>query len=220
MLPIDLTTERIELEDGSCAYPYLWNGEEILIRDDAKTVVKIYQLLNDNEVDENEKAVKVISLIFADPDDAFMCCDYEAQEFGKLINAITWDIFGIDTTGNRTQEALWDLTEDAPFIRASFRMAYDIDWDKVRDSMPWTEFVYLIAALPYETPLGMRIYYRNKENRPKKTKHNKEQLAEFDRLHRLFALKQPTKQKGSHDSADVANNAMNDFALALRNSKR
>ena len=73
----------------------------------------------------------------------------------------------------------------------------------------------------YETPLGLRIYYRNSDNRPKKTKHNKEQVAEFDKLHRLFALDQKhPKQKSSHDSAKAANNAMNDFAMALRNSKR
>ncbi len=220
MLPVDLTIERIRLEDGSRAYPYVWQGEEILIRDDARTVVRIYQLFSDTEIDEQDKAIKIINLIFLDPDDAFMCCDYDAQTFGKLISAVTWDIFGIDTTGKRTDTALWDLKEDAPFIRTSLRMAYGIDWDQICNAMSWTEFVYLIATLPYETPLGMRIYYRNKDNRPKRTKHNKEQITEFDRLHKLFALKQPTKQKGSHDSADVANNAMNDFALALRNSKR
>lgn len=221
MIPLDLTTKRTLLEDGSSAFAYRWHGEDILVRDNANTALKIFLLFNDEEMDENDKAVQIIGLMFADPDDAFMCCDYDGEEFGKLINAVTWDIFGIDNSGSRTSQALWDVCEDAAFIRTSLRMAYDIDWDEERDKIPWAEFVHLVAALPYETPLGLRIYYRNNDNRPKKTKHNKEQVVEFDKLHRLFALEQKhPKQKSSHDSAKAANNVMNDFAMALRNSKR
>lgn len=221
MIPLDLTTKRVLLDDGSSAYAYPWHDEEMLVRDNANTALKIFLLFSNEEMDENDKAVKIIGLIFVDPDEAFMCCDYDAAEFGKLINEVTWEIFGIDNTGKHTSQPLWDVTEDAAFIRTSLRMAYDIEWDKERDKIPWAEFVHLVAALPYNTPLGMRIYYRNTENRPKKTKHNKDQIAEFDRLHKLFALNQKApKQKGSHDSAEVANNAMDDFAMALRNSKR
>lgn len=218
MIATDLTANRIKLDNGSSAYPYKWKNEEILVRDNALIATKIFLLFRDQKMDQNEKAKKILSLMFVDPDDAFIACDLDSNAFAQLVNAVVWDVYGIDNAGRKTQEALWDIEEDAPYIRTSLRMAYDIDWDEERNQLSWSEFVYLIASLPYETPLGTRIYYRNKENRPKKTKHNKEQVAEFDRLHKLFALKKPT-QKGSHDSAEVANNKMNDFAMALGRQK-
>lgn len=215
MRPIDLTSKRVTLADGSSVLPYQWNGEEVLVCDNALVATKIFLMFRDQDMEQGEKAARIISLMFADPDDAFMACDYSPEEFGKLVNSVIWDVYGIDNTGRRTQEPMWDIEEDAAFIRASLRMAYDIDWDEQRERISWAELVYLIASLPYETPLGMRMYYRNKENRPKRTKHNKEQVAEFDRLHKLFALKKPTQNRGSHDSAEVANSKMNDFAMAL-----
>lgn len=219
MISIDLTSKRVKLDDGSYAYPYPWNGEEVLVYDNALVATRIFLLFRDQEIEENDKAIKIISLMFVDPDDAFSACGFSIEDFGKLVNSVVWDVYGIDNTGKRTQEPMWDLEEDAAYIRASLRMAYDIDWDESREKLSWSELVYLIASLPYETPLGMRMYYRNKENRPKQTKNNKEQLAEFDRLNKLFALKKPTQKKGSHDSAEAANNRMNDFAMALGRQK-
>jgi hypothetical protein len=35
MLPAALTAERVRLPDGTSATRYPWNGEEVLVRDDA-----------------------------------------------------------------------------------------------------------------------------------------------------------------------------------------
>ena len=52
----DLTSRRIRLEDGGSATPYQWNGEEVLVRDDAQTVLKCIALLQDEEKPEIGRA--------------------------------------------------------------------------------------------------------------------------------------------------------------------
>lgn len=220
MIHTDLTIDRKILSDGSSAFPYLFHGQEILIRDDAKTAIKIFNLFQDKEADENIKAIEIIESIFVDAQEAYIACDFDNTLFGELINSVIWEIYGIDNQGGNktTSEPLWDLDEDSALIRISLRMAYGVEWDEIREKIPWSEFIYMVSSLPHETPLGMRIYYRNINNKPKKTKYNKEQIDEFMRFHKLFALK--PKQTGSHDSAEVANTTMNDFALALCAKKK
>ena len=212
MIPAALSTRRVKLPDGSTAYPYPWNGETVAVVDNASNVLEIIALFGDDDMPEEIKAPKVISALFADADGAYCACDYDPEEFGRLIEAVMWDICGVDLGGHATDEPLWDIEEDAAAIRASLRMAYGIGWDEVRDAIPWAEFVALIAGLPPETPLGCAMHYRNKRNRPKPDKLNKLQVAEFDRLHDLFKLH---KREGSHDRIAASSNAMDDLALAL-----
>ena len=45
MIACDLTAERVGLPGGGSALPYRWNGEDVLVRDDAETVLKCIALL-------------------------------------------------------------------------------------------------------------------------------------------------------------------------------
>ncbi len=214
---ISLTSPRTKLADGTTALSFPWNGEHVLIRDDSLTALTIVELFADEDMSEYQKSEQIIPLLFVDPDEAFLACDYDSAEFGKLINAVVWQILGIDNTSDTPKQApLWDPEEDAALIRTSLRMAYGINWDLDCMSISWAEFVYLVWSLPRNTPMGARIYYRNPKNRPKRMKKNanKAEIDQFDKLHREFALK--NKTKGSHDTAKTSNAAMNDLALAVR----
>ncbi len=214
MIPLDLTTRREQLPDGSTAYPFEWRGETVLVRDGVDAALRVAALFADDGTDEESKAIEAVSTMFADPEDAVACCGYDVAEFGDLVDAVVWGVFGIDGTGGRASGAqLWDPVEDAAMIRVSLRMAYGIDWDEARASLPWGEFVHLVASLPPSTPLGRAIRYRDERTRPRPTKHNKEQVAEWDRLHRALAL----KGRGGAGAGDGAaeSRAMDDFALAL-----
>ena len=110
----DLTSKRVRLEDGGIATPYPWNGEEVLVRDDALTVLKCIALLQDEGIPEDEKAAEFIPAFFADAADAFLACDYDPREFGRLIESAVWDVCGIDLKGDKPHEdPLWDPVEDA-----------------------------------------------------------------------------------------------------------
>lgn len=214
MIPVSLDCRRVALPDGSSAHALDWNDETVLVDDSASNALGIYMAFRDGSAAEHEKATDIISMMFVDPDAAYLACDYSMEEFGRLIRHVSSEVFGIVADPGAAVPSgpdLFDLEQDAPAIRTSLRMAYGIDWDEVRDVISWGEFLALMASMPLETPMGARMHYRNPENRPKPGKHNKEQVREFDRLANLLAL----DEKGSHDDAEDANRAMNDVALSL-----
>lgn len=217
MITASLTAERLHLPDGSTAYPYEWNGETVEVRDSALIVLKILELYRDTERETNDKGQEIINLMFVDPQSAWLTCDYDPSQFAELIKAVDLDVYGLDLDGKHTEPPLWDIEQDAEVIRTSFRLAYDLDWDQTRNVISWAEMIALIGSLPYETPLGYRIYYRNAKNRPKRDKHNRKQVAEFDRLHQLYKL--TDKRKGSQDRITASQHAMDDLALAMRKGK-
>lgn len=213
MLSVSLESRRVELPDGRSCHALEWNGETVLVDDSATIGLDIYMLSRDDSVDGVERFARIVTMMFVDPDFAYMACDYSMEAFGELVGHVCREVFGIETDPARIpgEPDLFDLEQDAAAIRTSLRMAYGIDWDEARDVVSWGEFVTLVSMLPIDTPLGTRMYYRNPENRPKPGKHNREQVAEFDRLAKLLAL----EEKGSHDDAGDANRAMSDVALAL-----
>ena len=216
----DLTSRRVKLPDGGSATPYQWGDGEVLIRDDALTVLRCIKLLQAGEMGAEEKSEEFIPLFFADWGDAYTACDYDGEEFGRLITSAVWDVCGIDMSGDKPHEApLWDPDEDAALIRISFRAEYGIDWDEVRGQIGFSEFVALVGGCSTDTPLGRAIYYRNPKTRPKATKHNRKEVEQWERLHRAYAL--GTKRSRSSHGANEGNNAaMNDAFAALKRAAR
>lgn len=215
MAAISLTTRRIPLKNGASALSIDFNGEEVLINDTASNAVEIYLLFQDKDTPEEAKAAEIIKKLFVSPAEAYLACDYSIPTLGDLINMVMLEVFGIDTRKDSTPSSapeLFDIETDAAYIRSSLRMSYGIDWDAVRDSISWSEFLSLIWSLPYETPLGFRMFYRDPSNRPTPNKHNSEQVKEFDKYAALFSL---DNQQSSHDNAKDANSAMTDVALSL-----
>ena len=59
MLPAALTAERVRLPDGTSATRYPWNGEEVLVRDDALTIIRVIEVLTDEMQREDTSAVTI-----------------------------------------------------------------------------------------------------------------------------------------------------------------
>ena len=216
----DLTSLRVRLEEGGSATPYPWNGEEVLVRDDAQTILKCIALLQDDEKPEEDKAAEFIPMFFADVREAFLACDYDPREFGRLIESAVWDVCGIDLKGDKPhEEPLWDPVEDAAYIRISFRAEYGIDWDDVRDKIGFSEFIALVGGCSMDTPLGRAIYYRNPKTRPTPAKKNanKKEIEEWERLHRAYALGRRRSSHGTNEGNDAA---MRDAFAALKRAAR
>lgn len=220
MIATSLTSTRVPLDGGGSATPYEWEGETVLVRDDALAILECIELLQDDEMSEEEKARRFIPLFFANWEDAYAACDYEPKRFGRLIVDAVWDVCGVDLDGSRQHdEPLWDPVEDAAIIRTSFREAYGIDWDEVRGGIGFAEFVALVGGVPRDTPLGMAIHYRNPNTRPKPAKKNanKKEIEEWDRLHRALALGKSRSSRGAKEGSDAA---MRDAFAALKRTAR
>lgn len=220
MRACDLTSRRVRLPNGGTATPYPWNGEEVLVRDDALAVLGCIALLQDEGADAEANGAELVSALFADPQAAFLACDYDPREFGRLVESATWDVCGIDLAGDKPhEEPLWDPVEDAALIRISFRAEYGIEWDEARGEISFAEFVQLVGGCSTGTPLGRAIYYRNPRTRPKPAKRNanKREIEEWERLHRAYALKRGRSSRGADGRNDAA---MSDAFAALKRAAR
>lgn len=88
-------------------------------------------------------------------------------------------------------QRITDFDQDADYIRAAFRQAYNIDL--YRDKVHWIEFSALLGALPegskYTEVLGIRA-----RPMPKPTKYNAEERKWLADAKRRFALKMSEKE--------------------------
>lgn len=218
MIATDLTSRRVALPDGGTATPYEWGDAVVLVHDDALTVLRLIAALRDEDTPEDERGETVVRSLFADWADAYTACDYDPEEFSRLIVSAVWDVCGIDLKGGRThEEPLWDPEEDAAIIRTSFRMAYGLDWDRAREEISFSEFVELVGGCGTDTPLGRAIYYRDPRTRPRATKHNRKEIEEWERLHRALALGKSRSSRGAAEGTDAA---MADAFAALKRAAR
>ena len=111
MLPAALTAERVRLPDGTSATRYPWNGEDVLVRDDALTIIRVIEVLTDEGKSDDQRRDEFLALFFVDWTDAWCACDYDAAEFVRMRDAAVWDICGLDLAGNRPHETpLWQDT--------------------------------------------------------------------------------------------------------------
>ena len=84
MLPAALTAERVRLPDGTSATRYPWNGEEVLVRDDALTIIRVIEVLTDEGKSDDQRRDEFLALFFVDWADAWCACDYDAAEFVRM----------------------------------------------------------------------------------------------------------------------------------------
>lgn len=214
---LGLTCERVALEDGGTAVPYRWRGEDVLVRDDAATVLSLIEALGDDSLDDAGKQRRCLPLVFADWGEAWIACDFDRRALAELVQDAVWDVHGIDLRGDRRHdEPLWDPVEDAAAIRASLRAEYGIDWDAERARISFGEFVALVGGLSTSTPLGRAIYYRNPKTRPKPMRKNanRREIEEWERLHAALAL------KGRAGGRKGGDGAMSDAFAALKRVAR
>ena len=66
MLPAALTAERVRLPDGTSATRYPWNGEEVLVRDDALTIIRVIEVLTDEGKSDDQRRDEFLALFFVD----------------------------------------------------------------------------------------------------------------------------------------------------------
>lgn len=214
MKPVSLTSRRITLEGGGTALPYEWNGKIVPVADGSGNVLAMMQIMHDTH-DDQDKFDSLIKRLLPDFVVAMDACGWNIEEFGRLFRGAMSDVCGIEFGGSESETKMWDEEEDAAAIRTSLRMAYGIEWDVVRETLPFAEFVSLLYGLPHETPLGRAMYYRNTANRPEEDEYNRRLVAEFDRLHNAFKLHQSSRNR-----IESSTHAMDDLALAMLNKAR
>lgn len=147
--------------------------EGVKVKTDFKQGLKFFNILNDEELDEREKALLVMKcLFFSSPPNTVDLWDF-----------IQFYIAGGESS-NGSGEKVFDFIQDSGRIYAAFRQIYNMDLRK--EDLHWWEFLELFKNLPDGTMLSKIIEIRTREIDPKSDHKTKTKLM---RLKSQFMLK-------------------------------
>lgn len=138
----------------------------------------------DEDMDDNIKMLFAIKLIYGNELP-------ENMTVAQAINELQWFYscgkFGDAAAENREDKTqrIYDFQQDADYVLAAFLSAYNIDLTDERLKMHWWKFMALFVALPEDTQMSKRMYYRSVDT----TKMKGSQKKEYERLKKSVALK-------------------------------
>lgn len=202
-----LEQSRFEI-DGARGHVVEYDGVLIRMYDDALTAIKVIQLFEDKSIHELFKFRLLLDLLFPNPDGVLEAIG----DWDGLVQHCVSELCGLDVSKGRAPDKdVLNLESDAPYINASLWQTYGLSLDSVASQVTFQELIELISLTPFETSIGQAIYYRTAKP-PKRTKYNSEEIKDFHKRKRFWAL------KTSKDAIDQesGNGAMTDAFSALR----
>lgn len=172
------------------------NGEEHKIDMSFDNIIKIYDMLSDDELTDYEQIVLGIQMLF---DKQFHELSKEenitlwVETFKALMNNKEEDNYIKDIKGNIIKKKddgsgvrLVDFIQDADYIYASFMKDYGIDLNKERGKMHYYKFRSLFNGLSSETIMMKIIDIRQRKIDPKLKGEDRRQL---EKAKKQYALK-------------------------------
>lgn len=160
--------------------PYVFGGRSFLIDMAFNNILTVFEILDDKELSEVDKAKLVLFILTDDEmfeDDSFMTTeeDIEFAEgflesvFTNLIidkneEVVATDVLGnpLPTKANEPKKKTFDFIHDANYIFASFMQAYQMNLYDYHDKLHWEVFIGLFNGLPAETIMMKIIDIREK----------------------------------------------------------
>ncbi|WP_138090827.1 Gp15 family bacteriophage protein [Halalkalibacterium halodurans] len=168
-----------------------FEGKEYSIDLAFDNVLDVFDVLKDPNLRDYEKADTALALLL---------CDYEKEKVYELWQYVYEAFIHIenkqpieyDRKGNpmpaveEDQEKLIDLEQDAKYIFASFKQAYDINLFDEQGRLHWQEFQALLHGLPDDTILKRIINIRSWKPSKGDSAEYKESMR---KLQKIYALK-------------------------------
>ncbi|MCM1192025.1 MAG: bacteriophage Gp15 family protein [Butyrivibrio sp.] len=183
--------------------PEKWNGYEM--RTDLATGIQLSQCLTDEDLSEEEKLHKAVSLLFED--------DFP-REYGQISEAIMWLLNGWnnDNVPKQTHKSkeieVMDFDMDSWRIHAAFRRQYGIDLGK--ESLHFWEFMGLLSNLD-ECAFTRVIELRQKKITGSMSKKEKDAIQKAQSIYRIQkkgASAETEEEQDKHREAIEAFNRM------------
>ena len=193
--------------NGRLAHRYEYSGGTVLAHDSARTALLVIDLLGDQSLSEAEKLAVMGQLVLAEPEPAEM----DPDDLVDALDAVLWDMAGIDLTGTRETEGggvrAFDWDEDQARIRASLLMAYGLDWEDASRRYTFAEVCDLLAMLcetDTKTPFSEAVYYRTAQP-PKRTPTNGDYVDAWKANQRRYRLGgEPTEMERRREAEAAA----------------
>lgn len=164
-------------------------GEEYPLNLYFDTVLRFYDLMDDETIDEYEKIEIAFEMFFGHEASYKLDFDTKFKTIEKVSEMYIMGVDGEEAEGEGendvgNSEKLYDLTEDAPYIYSSFLQEYGIDLIDMQGKLRWEKFNALLMGLRDKTKFKEIVGIRGAEL-PK----DKEERKRLRELKRIYALK-------------------------------
>lgn len=144
------------------------DGEIYKVNLSFNRVLKVFEIIADESLGEDEKTVESFNLLVVDDKLKNIPLDEKAVLIQELMSEITkkpYGNIGRPTGGGNEQNQVstppnFDFKQDAGAILASFFQQYGLDLTKEYDQMSWEVFISLFDNLNGDTPIQQIRSYR------------------------------------------------------------
>ena len=171
--------DKIKLYEG-LPFSVDFQGKRYRMRPWYDRVLKIFDLFKDKELTGQDKTLTAMRLL-----------DMPRRAPAGALTEAFRILFGPDPKDHKNK--VFDFSQDAGYIYASFLQAYGIDLYKARGKLHWLAFIDLFNGLPEDTQMAKIIAIRARPV-PKPNGHNSELIASEMRLKAQFALKKTPEE--------------------------
>ena len=169
---------------------FLYEGEEYAIDLTFDNVLDIFDVLDDKDLRDYEKAEINLELLLTNHfqgEEAVNLWNFIYEEF---IHIESKQIIEYDRKGNplpvqKEQKQSIDFDKDGEFLYASFMQAYQIDLFKLQGSLHWSQFKSLLNGLPSNTIMQRIIQIRLWEPSKDDSSEYKQSMKELQEVYAL-----------------------------------
>lgn len=165
-------------------------------------VLRSFEVIADNELDSFDKINICLKLFVRSKIKLFLLSPIERIGLMEVIYKNC-----ISNKKGDTGKKTFDFVQDAAYIYAAFRQAYNINLLEVKDTLSWDEFYSLFVSLPDNTKLMQIIDIRTKPI-PKATKYNASERMNIIRLKNRFRLELTQEEREAELQRGFAKIAM------------
>lgn len=169
---------------------FSYDGEEYDIDLAFDNVLDVFDVFDDPELRDYEKAEICLALLLGDQDyqPSIDLWNFIYESFLRMESKqpIEYDRKGNPMPVREdTKKRTIDLEKDAEYIYASFRQAYNINLYREQGKMHWHEFQSLLNGLPADTVMQRIIQIRMWEPSKGETAEYKKNMRDLQKVYRL-----------------------------------
>nr|WP_321314926.1 bacteriophage Gp15 family protein [uncultured Ligilactobacillus sp.] len=142
----------------------VYKGKEYKLDFSFDNVIRFYEMLDDEEFDDNEKIGIAIEMLFENPKAIPNDEDFILKTIERFSDVINESPYGNSngTDVNVMPTRYFSYTKDAGAIYASFMQQYHIDLEQERGKLHWDKFKALFDGLGEDTYIQRIISIRQK----------------------------------------------------------
>lgn len=171
---------------------FLYKGKEYEIDLAFDNVLDVFDVLNDRNFREHEKAECCLELLLNQSfkgQEAIDLWNYIYEEFieFKSKKPIEYDLQGnpMPVMEDEEDERHLDIDQDAEYIFASFQQAYNMNLYEQQGKLHWHEFKALLSGLPSDTIMQRIIQIRAWKPSKGESSEYKQNMRELQRIYAL-----------------------------------